>query len=248
MGLQLLGLLGENMSEREVIATGNEELDLKLGGGVPHPALILIEGEHGTGKTAIASQFVYGYLKTRLKVLVFTTELTIKEFLNSMKELQLDVTKPFIEGYLRIYSIQLAGIKWIQRYSSLLLPLVGAYLSTYENAYDVAIIDSLTHLCIYALPSSVLNFITKTRILTSKGKSIIMTLHPKSIREDLAVRLRAACDGYIVLRNEAFGGRVIKIMSIIKMRGLPPGAETSLSFDIDPAFGIKIIPIKVAKA
>ncbi len=115
--------------------------------------------------------------------------------------------------------IQISGLKWIRRYTTLLLPLIGTYLSANESKYDVAVIDSLTHILIYALPSSVLNFITKARILTSRGKSVLLTLHPKSIREDLAVRLRAACDGYIVLRNKAFGGKIIEVMSIIKMRG-----------------------------
>lgn len=236
------------LPKRELIPTYNEELDLKLGGGYPHPSLILIEGEHGTGKTALMYQLIYGALKKKYRVLVFTTELTVKEFINSMKELNMDPTYPFLIGRLTIYSIQLAGVKWIERYAALLIPLIGSYLSVSENTYDIVAIDSLTHLGIYSSPSSVLNFITKVRVLVSRGKSIILTLHPKSLREDLAVRLRAVCDGYILLRNEAFGGRLVKIMSLVKMRGLPPGADTSITFDIDPAFGIKIIPIKVAKA
>ena len=236
------------MGIHKLIPTGNEELDLKLGGGYPFPSLILIEGEHGTGKTALVYQFIYGALTKGLKVLVFTTELTVKEFLYSMKELNLDPIRMFIKGLLRIYSIQMAGIKWIEKYAALLLPLVGSYISVEEGKYDIAVVDSLTHLGIYATPSSVLNFISKVRVLVSRGKGVILTLHPKSLREDLAIRLRAVCDGYIVLRNEAVGGRLVKLMNIVKMRGLPPGAETSIIFDIDPAFGIKIIPLKLAKA
>ena len=40
------------------IPTDNEEVDRQLGGGIPTPCLMMIEGEHGTGKSALAAQFI----------------------------------------------------------------------------------------------------------------------------------------------------------------------------------------------
>ncbi|MEM4827738.1 MAG: ATPase domain-containing protein, partial [Desulfurococcaceae archaeon] len=44
----------------KVVSTGNEELDQKLAGGLPIPSLIVVEGEHGSGKTVLVQQFIYG--------------------------------------------------------------------------------------------------------------------------------------------------------------------------------------------
>ena len=39
------------------VPTGNEEVDRQLGGGLPLPSLVLIEGDHGTGKSSVSAQF-----------------------------------------------------------------------------------------------------------------------------------------------------------------------------------------------
>jgi len=40
--------------ERVVVPTGNEELDMRLGGGIPCPSLLIIEGDHGSGKAVLS--------------------------------------------------------------------------------------------------------------------------------------------------------------------------------------------------
>ena len=41
-----------------IISTDNEEVDRQLGGGLPVPSLVLIEGDHGTGKSVVTAQFI----------------------------------------------------------------------------------------------------------------------------------------------------------------------------------------------
>ena len=77
---------------------------------------------------------------------------------------------------------------------------------------------------------------------------IIMTLHEKVLREDLATRARAICDGYIKLKVATVGGRTVKVMEIIKLKGAPATFDSTITFDVDPAFGIKLVPIALAKA
>ena len=47
----------------EIIPVGNEEVDRNIGGGIPVPSLMLIEGGHGTGKSAICAQMMKGLLE-----------------------------------------------------------------------------------------------------------------------------------------------------------------------------------------
>ncbi len=229
------------------ISTGNEELDLKLSGGIPYPNLMLIEGAHGTAKSVLAQQFVYGMLKQGLKVHVITTETTSKDYVLKMRKLSMDPTDYYIKCRLTVYSTQIPGATWIKRNASKLLPMLGDYAIKKKKKYDALVIDSLSHLAIYASPANVLDFFNKLRVLTDEGKIIIMTLHEGVLREDLATRARALCDGYIKLKTASIGGRLVKIMEIIKLKGAPATFESTITFDVDPAFGIKLVPIALAK-
>lgn len=233
---------------RKIIPTGNEELDIRLGGGFPYPIVILIEGDHGSGKSALAQQFLYGALRLGLRGFAIITESRPKEYIKSMEEIQLKVTRYYLLGMFTILSLHIRKFKWRKEYGHAVLPILADYLEGMSRRYDIFLLDSLTQLLTYAPTDVVLNFMTRLRILASKGKGIIMTMHPQTVPEDLGAKIRGMCDGYIKVRNEAIGGRIYKVMSIIKMKGIPPGAETSVTFDVDPAMGIKIVPIKAAKA
>ena len=104
------GEAGER-KDRKLIPTGNEELDSRIGGGVPIPSLILIEGDHGTGKSVLVQQITYGALKAGLVVNYITTESTVKELLQQAKRLSFDMTDWFLMGKLRIYPIHMEGIR-----------------------------------------------------------------------------------------------------------------------------------------
>jgi flagellar protein FlaH len=43
------------------------------------------------------------------------------------------------------------------------------------------------------------------------------------------------------------GGRQLKVMNIIKLKGAPTVFENMITFDVDPAFGIKLVPMALAK-
>ncbi len=232
----------------KIISTGNEELDRKLPGGIPHPSLIFIEGSHGTSKTVLTQQFLYGMLRSGLRALVFTTETTTKDYILKMKNVSLDVTKYYLKGDLKVYSTQIRGLSWRKSVARKLLPMLGEYIMEKRKLYDSLIIDSLSHLAIYSTPTSVLDFFNKVRLLTDEGKTVLITLHEGVLREDLTIRARALCDGYIKLSTATIGGRIVKVMRIIKLKGAPTTFDTSISFDVDPAFGVKIVPIALAKA
>jgi flagellar protein FlaH len=52
----------------KVIQLGISELDRDLGGGIPTPSLISIEGDYGSGKTVFVQQAVYAMLKKGLSL------------------------------------------------------------------------------------------------------------------------------------------------------------------------------------
>ena len=236
-------------SERvRVVSTGNEELDLKLPGGLPYPSLIIIEGDHGTGKSVLVQQFVFGMLREGFKVVVFTTETSIRDYISKMESISLKVVWYFLKGQLKVYSTQMPGVSWSKINAKELLPVIGEWVVENSSSFDALAVDSLSHLAIYATPTKVLDFFNKIRLLTDMGKVVLITLHEGVLREDLATRARAMCDGYIKLRVASIGGRTVKVMEVVKLNGAPRTFDTTISFDVDPAFGIKIVPIALARA
>ena len=68
----------------ESFQTGNEEVDRQFGDTIPIPTLMIIEGGHGVGKSAMVALFMKGLLDNGKKVLCIT-ENTVKEYIENMK-------------------------------------------------------------------------------------------------------------------------------------------------------------------
>lgn len=230
------------------ISTGNEELDNRLGGGIPIPSLLLIEGDHGTGKSVLAQQIAYGALKNNLKVFYITTENTVKDFLLQTKRLSIDMSSYFFKGKLKIFPIHIEGVRWAKQIAKYLLDIVGEFMFKSIEYWDLMVVDSFSVLAVYANINDVLNFISKTKNITTRGKVVIYVVHPEALANHIMIRLRSECDGYIRLKPYSVGGMIIKVMEIVKLRGALGPVDSVIAFDIDPAFGIKIIPISLAKA
>lgn len=231
-----------------VLSTGNDELDLRLGGGLPHPSFILLEGGHGTGKSLLISQFVWGVLKrSDMNVLLITTENTVKSLLEQMKKISFDLEKEYILGRLHIVPIHMEGVRWAEKSARYLLEALGRYMKKMKK-YDVIVIDSLTTIAVYSDTSTVLDFLTRCRMLVSEGKTIIATVHPHALNENLLINARALSDCYFRLSLGEMGGKTFKIMEIVKLKGVSGIVEGLINFDVEPSFGIKILPLASANA
>ena len=235
------------MLKVRTITTGNEELDTKLGGGLPFPALIVVEGGHGTGKSVVVQQFVYGALKSGLRVTVVTTETTSVGYIRGMISVGFDVLDMYLRGQLTVYSTQIPRVKWAPSTGRTLLSLTLRHLVLTMDKYDVYAIDSFSVLVRESKSEDVANFLASAQRLVDKGKLIILTLHSGDIAESLHSGLKAIADGYIELKNAEMGGRSLKVMSIVKLKGAPTVFESVITFDVDPAFGVKLVPMALAK-
>jgi len=233
---------------KSVITTGSEELDSRLGGGIPIPMLLLVEGDHGTGKSVFLQQISYGALRSGFTVYYVTTEATVREFLLQSKRVSLDLTSYFLRGKLKVFPVHMEGAKWAKQIAKLLLHVVGDFMKRTYKYWDVFIVDSFSVLAVYATTSTVLDFLTLAKNIVSQDKVVILSVHPGVLSEEIMIRLRSVCDGYIRLRTVEVGGMLIKAMEVAKFRGALGPVDNVIVFDIDPAFGIKVMPLSLAKA
>jgi len=226
-----------------IISTGNDELDKKIGGGIPLRSLSLVEGQPDSGKSVLTQQMVWGSLLKGCSAVVFTTENTVKSLVTQMQSLNLDIVDYLLLSRLWIYPIDTKKTR--RSLSAGLLPMLESYAN---KGIDVAIIDSLTYYVTHASMEEVLSFFEECKRLSGKGMGIICVAHSYAFDENAMVRLGSMCDAHLRLRIETMGTKMIKILEVAKVRGADLNTGNIISFDVEPNWGIRVIPYCKAKA
>ena len=111
-----------------VMSLGIKDLDKSLGGGFPYPCLASIEGDFGSGKTALTQQIVFSALKSGFRVCVVTSETTAKEYLGMMKSIKIDPFPYYVRAKLDVFALHVEGGKWNQFLSSLFFKVMTSFL------------------------------------------------------------------------------------------------------------------------
>ena len=231
----------------EIIPCTNEEVDRQFGGGIPFPTLMLIEGDHGTGKSALAAQFMKGFLQSGKKILC-VTENTVKEYIENMKSITFNFSTAFLRNRLTIMPLHMYGVQWNKEQSAYLLPVVGKYIGNSFKEHNCVVIDSLSLLTVFSDASRILEFFTQCKYLVARGMSIIITIHPEDIPPDLRMRVKGGVDVYLKLGSTNIGGKDVKTLKIVKLIGAKENTDSGFAFEVDMTFGIKIVPISMANA
>ncbi|MCS6767809.1 MAG: hypothetical protein NZ517_03610 [Candidatus Nitrosocaldus sp.] len=230
-----------------IISTTNEEIDRQLGGGLPLPSLILVEGEHGSGKSVVAALFTYGMLAAGMRVLMIS-ENNIREYIDKMKAITYNFSIHFLKRRLIMLPLYVYGAKWSREHAKHLLPIISRYMSANADKFDAVVIDSISLLTMYAEEEAILDFITRCKNLVTNGISILVTTHPSSIDENIGSKLRAASDCYIRLKSVNVAGRDVKSVEIVKILGSMGQVNSQFSAEVSSIFGLKIVPIAMANA
>ncbi len=230
----------------DVLSSGNYEIDQKMGGGIPLNSLALFEGENDSGKSVIVQQIMWGGLNQGRRISIFTTENTVKSLLKQMTSLSLDVDDYFITGRLNIFPVHVQGVDWDGDVSGNLLEFMLKSMAQCKN--EVIIVDSFTVFVFHSNDNDLLNFFTGCKQLCDLGKTILLTAHGYAFPENLLIRIRSICDAHLHLRVEEAGDQMIKSLVVAKIRGAQKSTGNIVSFDVDPGFGMRIIPISKAKA
>ena len=230
-----------------VLSLGIAELDRDLGGGISIPSLLSIEGEYGSGKTILAQQLVHAALLSGLRVLVVSSEATVKEYLSKMESVKLDAYSNYTSGQLRVYPLHVEGGRWSKFLSSFFLQVTSNFLEVKKKSYDVIIIDSLSALTVETPPHEFLTFITRMKNLVSDGKSVIITFHPEFLCEETIMKLRAASDAYFVLKNTNVSGIDVKLLKVVKLWGGHGDRKSSITLEVNPEIGLRVMPLAGVK-
>ena len=235
------------VGEQRCIKSMNSELDRRIG-AIKLPFLWIIEGPNDSGKSVLAQQYTYGALNAGYKLLYITTEIGIRGLLKNMKEISLDVTQYFLTGRLMVFELHVKNLKWDKALSSRFLDLIVRTIRKFMR-YDIFVIDSLTYLVTHAEEKDILDFFTQMRnLVDDHGRSILITIHPYAFNQDLLVRMRSICDIHFTLTVKEMGEKIVKLLQVPKLKGAIKPSSIILSFEVDPAFGIRVLPFSQARA
>jgi flagellar protein FlaH len=230
---------------KQVISTGNSELDKKIADGLPLQSLTLIEGENDTGKSVLTQQIMHGAMKQGLSVDLFTTENTTKSFVKQMESMSLDVSEYFAWGYLRVFPLHVVGFEWTKdEMDNVLECLIG---NVKNSPAQVIIIDSLTLFTEYCNTDTILSFFTSCKSLADHGKTILITLHTYAFEEDTLVRIRSISDAHLMMKKALVGDKYVMVMEVQKVHGARKTTANLVSFEVHPGYGMKVIPMSFAK-
>jgi flagellar protein FlaH len=228
--------------QQEVISTGVGEIDRKLGGGIPVGSLTLIEGESDAGKSVVSQQMMWGSLTGKHRVILFTSENTVKSMNKQMESLGLGIIDYLLLGWFKIFPMDTSKMKKVNSFDTILM---GA--QAFPD-FQLTVVDSLTPIIAHTPKDAVIDYFEKCKKLCDQGKTIINIAHTYAFDEGVLIRVRSCCDAHLKLRIEEMGDKLVKVMEVAKIRGADKSTGNVMSFDVDPGSGLRIMPMGKAKA
>ncbi len=224
----------------KLISTGNPDLDNKMGGGVPMGSLTLIEGDSGAGKSVLSQQMMHGCLSEGYKLSLFTSENTVKSLVKQMRSLNLDILDYLLLDNLHVYPIETSRL-------GREAPTVLVNALKKERGRNMIFIDSLTSSIPASSDKEVMGFFEESKRLCGDGTTVIVIVHSHGLTRELLTRIRSLCDAHLQLRTEEVGNKLVKTLEVTKVRGAEQTTGNIVSFEVEPGWGIRVIPINKVK-
>lgn len=208
----------QSAGTREQIATGIEQLDAMLGGGLDRGTSTLIMGPAGSGKSAVATQHVVSAAKRGERSAIFIFEESISSVMTRSASLGMPLEPIVEQGLVQITQVDPAQLQ----------PGEFAHLvrmAVEEHGARVLVIDSLNGY-LNAVPEERFLLLHLHELLSYLGQAGVATLlvfaqHGLVGHMQTSVDVSYLADSVILLRYFEAEGRIHKAISIVKKRSGP---------------------------
>lgn len=214
---------------REALASGVEQLDALLGGGVARGSSTLVLGPAGTGKSLLAMEFVVAAIKRGEKAAMFIFDEELGLLFDRAKGLGIDLQAMRDSGSLLIEQVDAAELA-PGEFTHKVRTCVEA------QGLQTIVIDSLNGYQA-AMPEEqylVLHMHELLTFLNRRGASTFLTVAQHGLVGDMKapVDVTYLADTVILLRYFEANGRVRRAISVIKKR-TGPHEDTIREYQID---------------
>ncbi len=83
--------------------------------------------------------------------------------------------------------------------------------------------------------------------MCASGTSVFVIIHTHTLGDDLIGSIRSMCDAHLLLRSEQDGQRIVKTLEVAKVCGASSVTGAIVGFDVEPGWGMRVIPISKAR-
>jgi flagellar protein FlaH len=193
----------------------------------------MIQGEVGSGKSLISQRLIYGLLENGSKLLVITTELTTRGWIEQMESIGYPITEYIASGRLLVFSrfgVIAESKKGVEIFDVLNSDAV-------EKA-DVVVVDSASALMPNDLDSSEqVSVIQKLRKICSDSRSLLLTVDPAEIDETLLHKLRSTCEVVLDMRAGFVGGEIKRTIVVTRFLRAAGPVQATVGWRVEPYMG-----------
>jgi flagellar protein FlaH len=219
-------------------------LEQKMGGGLPLDTLTLVEGAASSGKSVLCQHLAFGAMSEGMEVVYFTSEHTRESLITQINSLGLDLT-----AHLRANRLKVFGVPEPQEGENP-EPLLAALAQAMERlpaSCRLVVVDAVSDLAGSSPESAVIAFFTSCRRISNKGRTVVISAHTHAFGAEMFTRLRALCDNYLLLKSETVGAKAVKTVEVRKLNSNNQENNNTLSFEVVPGMGMKVLPVARAR-
>ena len=231
----------------KLIGTGSKLMLLEriLGGGIPLGSLTLIEGPSGVGKSVLCQHLIHGAILSGLSLGYFTIEHTADSLVEQMGSIGLDLSGRLQGNNICTYPLQTPSAN--DEPDNALAELASD-IGRVPQDRGIIIVDCITELAQISRNQAVLGFFTSCQRQCDQGRTIIVVTRSSAFDENLLSRLHGVCDTHFSLGAEKIWDKVVNTLEVRKANKSELNSNNRFSFQVEPAVGIKFVPMSRVKA
>ena len=204
-----------------------------MGARLPNRSLWMIQGEVGSGKSLISQRLIFGLLENGSKILVVTTELTTRGWIEQMESIGYPVTDYIASGKLMVFSR--FGVIAESREG---VDLFDVLESDAVTKADVVVVDSASALLPEGLDSSQhLATLQKLRKVCSESRSLLLTVDPTEMDHKLLHKLRSSCEVLLDMNAGFVGGEIKRTIVVTRFLRAAGPVQASVGWRVEPYMG-----------
>ena len=222
------------------ISTGDPQLDLKLGGGVPREGMTFIEGAASTGKSVLCQHFANAALTHGYGVAYFSSQHSPTSLVNQMTSLGLNPSRFYSSNQLMITAVPIIGPSSDCAHA---LSDLARQVKDLAANFRFVIIDDLAGVTNRDQESATISFLNQCKALGGSGNSIVIAAHPDGMSDDLLIRVRSISDAYLGLRVEKTWTRFNNVLEVFKVANAEFPTGNRVNFQVEPGVGIIVSAI-----
>lgn len=204
-----------------------------MGARLPNRSLWMIQGEVGSGKSLVSQRLIFGLLENGSKVLVITTELTTRGWIEQMESVGYPVTDYIASGMLMVFS----------RFGVIAEAKEGVDLfdvleSDAVEKADVVVVDSASALIPEGMDASQhLATLQKLRKICSESRSLLLTVDPEEMDGKLLHKLRSSCEVLLDMNAGFVGGEIKRTIVVTRFLRAAGPVQASVGWRVEPYMG-----------